>query len=167
MGQPRFGGCLGPDIRYSLGYMLLLSYQIQATRVFTLLVGAFWLFAIARKRARRKPEFAHWAMLLFIVCAAANLPWTPEPEKSFPRMLSYSQLFLVAVLVHQAARTTRQYHSLLAACLAGTLVAIAGQFYNFTLGVTPGMAAIAHPDSTPTICRSRWYSGSQSHGILP
>ncbi|MBL8210051.1 MAG: O-antigen ligase family protein [Bryobacterales bacterium] len=129
--------------------MLLLPYQVQASRVFTLFVGAFWFFAILRGRALRKPEIAHWAMLLFIVCAAANLPWTPEPERSFRRILSYSQLFLLAVLVHQAARTTRQYHSLLAAYLAGGMVPIAGQFYNFTFGVTTGDGRYTSPGFDP------------------
>lgn len=131
------------------GDMLVLPYQVQGSRVFTLVVGVFWLFAIARGRALRKPEIAHWVLLLFIACAAANLPWTPDPEKSFRRILSYSQLLLVAALVHQAARTIRQFHSLLAAYLAGTLVAIAGQFYNFTLGVTTGDGRYTSPGFDP------------------
>jgi O-antigen ligase len=131
------------------GDMVLLPYQVQASRVFSVAAGLFWLIALIRGRKMRAPEAAHWALFLFVICSASNLAWTAEPEKSFRRILSYSQLFIVACLVHQAARTVRQYHSLLAAYLLGTFVAIAGQLYNFARGVTTGDGRFTAPGFDP------------------
>lgn len=131
------------------GDMILLPWDVQASRVFSLLTLAVWLAGLRRGGRLRRLEAPHWWMLAFVIWAGVNLFETPEPERSLRRILSYYQLFLMAWLVHQAARNEERYDRLLSAYVLGCYVCAAGVLYHFLRGVSSGDGRISAPGFDP------------------
>jgi O-antigen ligase len=131
------------------GDMVSLPYDVQASRVLTIITAGFFSAALWRRHPMRQLDKPLWWMLLFVAWAAFSVLWSIEAEKSFRRVLSYFQLFLNVWLIHQAIRTTARYDKILLAYIAGCYVAMAGIAYNFSRSVTTGDGRFTAPGFDP------------------
>lgn len=131
------------------GDMILLPYEVQCSRVITVVTALVWVFLLWRKRRAKNLLAAHWLLLLFVVWAAVNVMWTPETDRSLRRAASYVQLFLTAWLIHQSCDTVVHYRRLLQAYVCGCLVGVAGLFWNFMGDVVSGDGRYSAPGFDP------------------
>jgi len=131
------------------GDMVSLPYDVQASRVLTIVTAGFFAAALWRRYPMRQLDKPLWWMLLFVAWAAVSISWSIETEKSFRRVLSYFQLFLNVWLIHQAIRTTARYDKLLLSYIAGCYVAMAGLAYNFSQNITKGDGRFTAPGFDP------------------
>ncbi len=131
------------------GDMVVLPYEIQASRVFTLAAAAAWLLHLKAGHPMRPLQFSHRMLALFVLWALANVVWTVEPERAARRALSYCQLFLDLWVVYQCSATVRHYRRLLGAYLLGCGVAFSGLVYNFLIGEFQGDGRYTAPGFDP------------------
>ncbi|HUQ93353.1 MAG TPA: O-antigen ligase family protein [Bryobacteraceae bacterium] len=129
--------------------MIQLSYEVQASRVFTVVAAIATSLSLWRNRHIRPLQRPHVWMLLFVLWASASMTWTVEPEKSFRRTLSYYQLFLGAWVVHQCCGTAERYRKLLLAFVCGCYTGFAGLMVNFAAGVSQGDGRYTAPGFDP------------------
>jgi len=131
------------------GDMIWLAYDVQASRVLTVAVAAFIGISLWRKGRLRALNTSHWWMILFVVWSAANIAWTPEPERSFRRILSYYQLFSCVWIIHQCSATFERHCRLLGAYVLGCYVVFCGLLYNFARDVYQGDGRYTAPGFDP------------------
>lgn len=131
------------------GDMLLLPYQVQWSRFLTLVAGLIWGFSLTKSQPARPLHAPHAWLLAFVVWSVANVLWTPEPDRSLRRVLSYCQLFLVAWLVHQGSANAARHRSLMQAYVGGCYVAIAGLMTHFVQQITQGDGRYTAPGMDP------------------
>lgn len=131
------------------GDMILLPYNIQASRLFSVLVFLVWLSTLLGSRVLKKPPGAQVFMILFAAWAGASSLWTPEIEASARRALSYCQLFLIVWLLCQYAIDAEAYRKLLAAYVCGAWVGLGGILYRFASGMFQGDGRYTAPGFDP------------------
>ncbi len=131
------------------GDMVLLPYDIQASRGFTVVAALAWVVSLFLGKRVRSSTASQLFMFLFIVWAGSNVFWTAEAERSARRILSYCQLSLDAWLVFQLARTVEDYRRILQAYVFGCYVAFCGLTYNFVNGVSQGDGRFTAPGFDP------------------
>lgn len=112
------------------GDMILLPYEIQASRVLTVAAAILWFSLCKRGKLLKPLTGSHWFMLAFAFWAAFSVLWVPEADRGLRRALSYFQLFLAAWLVYQAVTSGSRHRNLMFAYLAGCYVAFSGLTYN-------------------------------------
>lgn len=120
------------------GDMIVLPYDIQASRVLSVVTALTWVLILWSGRSARNLRPLHWFLLLFVTWAAINVMWTLETDRGLRRSLSYIQLFLVVWLIHQAAVSQSHYYRLMQAYIVGSWVAIIGVFVNFSQDIYLG-----------------------------
>jgi O-antigen ligase len=131
------------------GDMILLPYEVQASRLLTVATALVWALLLWRKRKAKDLRAAHWLLLLFVTWAAANVLWSPETDRSLRRVASYLQLFLLVWVIHQSCDTILQYLRLLQAYVIGCLIATTGLFWNFMADVVTGDGRYTAPGFDP------------------
>lgn len=131
------------------GDMLLLPYDIQASRVFTLIAAGAWLLYLRSGAQVKALEKSHWFLVAFVLWTAANAIWTAEPERTARRALSYFQLFLDSWLIYQCVDSAKIYRRLLGSFLLGCTVAFGGLIYNFASGTYQGDGRYTAPGFDP------------------
>jgi O-antigen ligase len=131
------------------GDMILLPYEVQASRLLTVVTAIIWAMLLWRKREARNLRAAHWLLLLFVTWAAANILWSPETDRSLRRIASYLQLFLVVWVIHQSCDSFLQYLRLLQAYVIGCLIAAMGLLWNFMADVVAGDGRYTAPGFDP------------------
>lgn len=131
------------------GDMVLLPYQVQFSRLITVLTVAAWLLSVCKKNLFRPPLFVHAVMFAFVAWAGMSVLWTANPEHSARRLLSYTQLFMDTWLVYQFASTQLQHQRLLQAFVLGAYAAIGGLGYNALSGKVQGDGRYTAPGFDP------------------
>lgn len=114
--------------------MVILPWDIQMTRVLSLVVGLIWIISAARRGRMRSPVRMHLYMALFLVWSVLTFLWSVDPERTARRSLSYVQLMILAWVVYQGAESMSRYRSLLRACLLGNTVLAAFVFKAYVEG---------------------------------
>lgn len=131
------------------GDMILLPFEVQASRVFSVTTAVVWLILLWRSRKAKPLRSAHWLLLLFVAWAAINVLWTTEAERGLRRATSYLQLFFVAWVIHQCCDSATHYLRLLQAYICGCLVGVAGLLWNFGREVYTGDGRYTAPGFDP------------------
>lgn len=72
---------------------------------------------------------------LFVLWGWASYLWTLDPDSTLQRAQTYTQLFLVLVLMWQFLETQRRIDSVAASFVAGCLTAAIGTYVEFVRGV--------------------------------
>lgn len=151
----RYSDAIGFALAYAVvfaipwGDMVQLSYDVQASRVLTVAVAAFLAISLWRNGSLRPLNACHWWMICFALWAASAVAWTPEPERSLRRILSYYQLFCCVWLVHQTSSSIEKHYRLLSAYVLGCYVVFAGLLYNFVRDVYQGDGRYTAPGFDP------------------
>lgn len=131
------------------GDMVVLPYEVQASRAFTLVAVVAWVLHLKSGYPVRNLQSSHRLLLLFVLWAGVTVIWTAEPERAARRAISYCQLFLDLWLVYQCCSTARDYRRLLGAFLLGCSVGFAGLAYNFAIGEFQGDGRYTAPGFDP------------------
>jgi O-antigen ligase len=113
------------------GDMVLLNYDVQVSRVFSVVTCMAWFFILWRAKASRVLRPVHWFLLLFLIWAAVSAMWSQETERGLRRSLSYMQLFMVVWVIHQASGSRKQHLRLLQAYVIGSCGPIVSLLLNF------------------------------------
>jgi hypothetical protein len=78
--------------------------------------------AVAARRHVRLPGLVHMTMAGFILWSAITLCWSVAPALTVQRIMTYSQLFVLVLLVWQLCEEEKDIHHLLSAFVLGTMI---------------------------------------------
>jgi O-antigen ligase len=147
----RFGAGLAwiPGFAIPWGDMIQLPYDIQASRVVTVVVFLGWLLSLLGSRRLRRPDGIQILMLLFAALAGISGLWSVEVELSVRRALSYTQLFLIVCVVYHSVQNEEDYRTMLSAYVLGAYVGLAGLAYSYFNGVVSGDGRYSAPGFDP------------------
>lgn len=105
-------------------------------RVGGVVVGVMWLASLAvRGRLRRWPPTL-WLYGLIIAFGAISLAWSLDPRAGVSRLLTYSQLLLMAAICWDVLREAGDVRLGIAALVAGSLLAAGAIVTNSLRGAT-------------------------------
>lgn len=89
--------------------------------------------ALQRWRTPRTPNLVLILGALFTVWCGATALWSLAPSASVARFLTFAQLIAMAWLIWELCRTARQQHELLAAYVAGAVLASVATIARFAM----------------------------------
>lgn len=116
------------------------------SRAVGLFAAAAWLLSVVATRSVRWPDQAYVVAFCFVLWNGLSVVWSVNPPVSIGRFLTFVQLFLMAYLLWDTARTERDVRHVLQAYVLGawvTVVLVVGNYLvrgaaanqvRFTLG---------------------------------
>lgn len=114
--------------------MILLPWEIQFARAFTILVGGLWILSLLLGRKVRTPGSTFTWMLIFVLWSMMSILWSFDPDRTLRRSLSYVQLFTLAVSIYQCTNTFSRLISFLQAFMLGQYVLVGAVLVSYSQG---------------------------------
>lgn len=121
--------------------MLLLGGLGTVGRGTGLLVAAFWLATLALTGRFRRPQLFHIMVFAFVLWNAASAFWSVDIDATTRRIVTYTQLAVLVMIVWDVCNSERAVRALLQAYVLGAYVAVGGLFSNY---IAAGGAAYDH-----------------------
>ena len=103
-------------------------------RLMGLVVAIFWVATMLMEGRFRKPHLFHVLVLLFFLWNFASVFWSPDTEGTIQRIETYSQIFLLMLIIWEVFQKPENLMVGLQAFVFGAYVLIVSTIYNYING---------------------------------
>jgi O-antigen ligase len=107
----------------------------STARLAGIMVFGFWFFKIILTGHIRKLHIFHAILYLFILWNVASIFWTFGFDETKARIITYTQLFIMALIFWDTFRTPRLLYAGLQAYVFGAWIGVIDTLINFISGV--------------------------------
>jgi len=99
-----------------------------------IIVAVFWLATMLVEGRFRKPHIFHVLVLLFFLWNFVSVFWSPDIEGTVQRIITYSQIFLLMLIIWEFFQKPEDLITGLQAFVFGTYILIASTIFNYLRG---------------------------------